>query len=426
MAIVLTPLQTMAAARIIARTKVPYFTAAILALVPREFPGLGTMAVTARGQLMWDPEWTGKHSPEQIAWVLVHEVQHLILDHDTRRKGLGILDDDAEKLERWNIAGDAEINDGIREMGGKLPDGCIYPERFGANAGGIAEVYYNMLRQLASGGGSGGSAGEKPDAGCGWCGSGAGRPVPQEPKDGSAISGGQRSPADLERVRRQVAEAIRDHVASKGRGSVPLGIQVWADQLCKPPKVPWRQLLARAIRAAGAYCAGSVDYSYSRSNRRQGAIGWGRGNPILPTLRAPKPRVAVAVDTSGSMGPDEITRAASEIAGILRSTQSEILFLACDAAVHEVQRLKNVAQLAGALRGGGGTSFVPIFEAIGEMRDAPNTLIVITDGDGDAPAACPPNISRVIWVLVGSRRHHPTFAGGGEFGTFIEVDEEAA
>lgn len=445
---VLTPQNLLATGRIIAKQKAPYMASAIFALIPKEMPGLATMAVTERGVLLWDPEWLKTLTPDQVGWVLLHEASHLLRDHCKRCKTY------AADPRLWNIAADAEINDDIREMHGNLPDGAIYPELLGCEKGGVAETYYGALRKQAQpkqgsegsgegqgedGDGSGGGKGKggekeqqgkdskdgkdgKPSPAGGWCGSGAGRKVPGEPEDGTG-GGPGRSHADLQRVRLQVAEAVRAESA-KGQGNVPAGLRVWADGLLKPAKVPWRQLLARAIRGALAYQAGSVDYSYSRPARRQGAVGWGRGMPVLPTLRGPRPRVAVAIDTSGSMGRGEIERAASECAGILKATAADVALLACDAAVHTVTQLRHPRELAQALKGGGGTSFVPIFQTIAAMRDAPGILVILTDGGGDAPATPPKNIDRVIWVLVGSHKCRPFFHDASPgFGTFVEVDE---
>lgn len=432
MAQTLTPLQILAAARIRVKTLAPYMTAAVLGLIPREAKGLATMGVTDKGVLLWNPEWVSTLSADEVAWVLLHEASHLLRDHSGRCKRM------CANHRLFNIAGDLEINDDLREMGAKLPN-AIYPETFGEKPGGIAEVYYRSLYQQAQKQGgdgeegdegsegegqSGGDGKDTPKAAGGWCGSGGGRPVPGEPKDGEGGKGQTRSAADLQRIRLQVAKAVKEHVSRKGQGSVPLGLQVWADGLLVPSRVPWSKLLARALRAAVAYTTGSVDYTYGRPSRRQGAVGWGKGFPVMPTLRAPKPRVAVAVDTSGSMGQEEIVRAASEAAAILSATRAEVQFLACDAAVHTVTKLRNAKQLAGALRGGGGTSFVPIFEALGKMHDCPDTLVVLTDGGGDAPAFPPARITRTIWVLMGKHKCRPLFHDGSPgFGTFIEIDE---
>lgn len=453
----LNPQEKLAAARARACIKLtPYFSDVILGLIPRESPGLGTLAVTARMVLAWDPAWVETITVEELAWVLVHECGHVLRGHHKRCEAIG-----ADPF-LWNIAGDAEINDDLIAMGAKLPGKPVLPAHLDCKDGDIAETYYRALRQQAedqrAGSSAGGKTGEgegegegegagekgepsengsggegkgkkgaghghggKPCPGSGWCGSAAGRAVPGEPADGD---GPGRSDIDQERIKMQVAEAIKREM-QQGRGNIPGGWDAWADGMLKPPRVPWEQKLARALRGAVSWTAGRVDYTYARPSRRQAAVGYGPGRPILSSLRSPVPRVAVGVDTSGSMGEVGITRAASEIAGILKSVRAEVEFIACDCQVNEQRKVRNVKDLNGAFKGGGGTSFCPAFEALGKLKPVPSIFVFVTDGQGDAPKDPPKGVGRVIWVLVGPHRCKPEVRGGGEveYGEFIEIEE---
>lgn len=441
----LTPKQNLSAGRMLVRKAAPYFTHAVMSLIPKEAPGLGTMGVSKNWVLYWDPEWTAKLEPKQVMAVLIHEVSHVLRDHAGRRESMGAH----PKL--WNIAADCEINDDIKAMGLDLPhaDSCCFPEKFGLKDGDLAESYYQELRKNAKeiktpgqgdGGGQGDDEGEGgggqgdgdkdgPASGQGWCGSGAGRGLPDEPveKDGKGNVMG-RSEVDAKRIIGHTAKEIQK-ASAKGQGSVPAGWQVWADDILQPAKVPWGKELARQVRGAVAYQAGCVDYSYSRPSRRQAAYGYGVGRPVMPTLRAPKPRVGVALDTSGSMMGDAITQALSEIGGILKAVRAEVEFLACDCEVHEVQKVRTMADLQRAAKGGGGTSFVPVFEKLDEMRNPPQILVFCTDGCGDAPAQPPKNVPHVIWVLTGSHKQVPYVHSGTKpvsWGKIIEVDDDGA
>jgi predicted metal-dependent peptidase len=412
--------------------KAPYLSAAVFALVPRETPGLGTMAVTARGVLMWDPAAVDRWTDEEVQAVLIHEAMHVLRDHHVRARDQGADPTLA------NLCQDAEINDDLKQF--QLPKGCIYPSSFGLPDGKTWEEYYALLRQQVKqcpqcgaskdededeDGGGGHKCGHhgprSPTAGAGWCGSAGARAVPQEPADGDKAEG--RSESDLASVRREVAEATQKHAATKGRGSVPSGFLRWAEEMLKLPKVPWQQKLARSCRSAIAWRAGATDYSYSRPSRRQGAIGYGAGRAVLPVLRSPVPQVAVALDTSGSMGKEEVLRALSEARGILISTGAEVLWIACDAAVHAIKRVRDWRALAKEVKGGGGTDFRPVFDALERERNRPDVLVFFTDGQGPAPAAPPANM-KVIWVLLGRHRTKP-YADGRQvtFGEFIEIDE---
>src|SRR5439155_2203638 len=68
--------------------------------------------------------------------------------------------------------------------------------------------------------------------------------------------------ADASMVRRQVAQTVREYLANHSRGTFPAGWQRWADATLAGPQVPWRRVLASAVRRAVAHAAGCCDYTY--------------------------------------------------------------------------------------------------------------------------------------------------------------------
>ena len=411
----LTDGQRLSAAILAAEQRFPYFATGFAGLV-RRFAPVGTMAISANGILLVDPQalldWTALQAGEVVA----HELLHLLRKHAERMSAIPMVN-----REVANVATDCEINDDLKLE--NLPEDPCLPAKFGLKNGLLAEEYYQALLQQAQqqakqagGEGEPGGDGEpkdgdgrpgkgKADVARGKCGSGSGGdPVEGEPEGASGAKG--RSAADLDRIRRDVADAIQAHVAQKGRGSVPRGILVWSEAELKPPKVRWQDQLRRAVRANVATIAGRVDYTRVRFSRRQGAVGavaraMGGRAPIMPALCAPRPRVAFGVDTSGSMGTDELRRAVSEAQGCLKALGVPITFLACDADVHGVPReIKSAAELVANLRGGGGTDFRPIFQAVEALRPRVDLFVFVTDGMGPAPKEAPRGFDS-IWVLVG-------------------------
>jgi predicted metal-dependent peptidase len=237
--------------------------------------------------------------------------------------------------------------------------------------------------------------------------------LPNEPKPEEGDGG--RTPEEMNAVRREVAEAIRIE-ASKSQGSVPEGLRRWADSVLAPAKVRWQDKLRRMTRSCVAYRSGSADFTRSKVSRRQQGLGSARGVPMLAALHAPIPRVAVVVDTSGSMGDKELGVALRETRGVLQALGVPVQLCACDAQVHGLGKVKTWRDAAALLKGGGGTSFRPAFAALMAQRQRPELIIFITDGMGDAPEIAPP--ANVIWLLVGSYRTRPC-----TWGTFIEVEE---
>lgn len=415
----MTPREKLAAGRLMAKERATYFRAALFALIPREMPGLGTVAVTEHGILMWDPQALSQWTVPQIAGALIHEVGHLLRDHAARGRKMAPTDPRG-----WNMAGDAEINDDLKEGGWELPfewytpgaekkeDGkfCILPACFGCKDGLTAEEYYHNIPKKMKGNKGQGAAG----VGTGRCGSAGGNPVEGEPKDGKGMDG--RSEAEIKRMQREVAEAIHEE-AAKGRGTVPGGWVRWAGEHMKPPKVRWQDELARECRSAIAYRPGAIDYRYDRPTRRQGALGYGVGHPVLPCMRSPIPKVAFVIDTSGSMGTEEMTSALREGQGVLAAVGAQITFISIDADVHAVKQVRRWREIANNLKGGGGTDFRPAFEQLMKGNPRPDVVIFVTDGCGPAPEVQPP--FKVIWLLVGQYKQRPC-----TWGRFIEINEE--
>jgi len=412
------PLDHLAAARLAAMKRFPYYRAAILTLIPRETRGLGTLGVTEHGVLMWDPEAAMSWTVEGLGTVLVHEASHLLRRHAARRKAL------SADPEQFNIAADCEINDDLVAAGCELPEGGIIPKMLGFPDGLTAEEYFRMMEQ--DGGGEGGQSKEdeagnqkqkggaagvgkgEPGPCKGKCGGCAGNPLPGEAEAEAEVAGG-RTEAEMRRMSQTVAEAVRA-LGEKGQGTCPAGIRRWAAAELTPPKVRWQDKLARIVRGACAYRTGAVDYSYSRTSRRQAGVGFGAGRPVLPALVAPRPKVAVVIDTSGSMGEKDLGECLRELSGILSAVGGEVELGACDAEVHELRRVSSWRQAGSLLKGGGGTDMRPAIKALAERgRLRPDVAIFATDGMIGDPGPAP--AYRVIWCVVGE---HPFACPWGE------------
>lgn len=262
-----------------------------------------------------------------------------------------------------------------------------------------------------------------PPVAGGWCGSGAGRPMPNEPKEGDGGAQG-RSEADAERIRRETAKEVRNH-QQRSRGTVPAGLARWAEDLLGPPQIPWEQQLAKLTRRAMSWAAGAVRHRWTSPSRRQAGLGYGSGRAILPAIQKPVPHVGVIVDTSGSMSPRDLAHALREVDGICKAVGAEVTFIACDAQVNALRDIRRWQDAAALLKGGGGTSFVPPIEAMMKLRRVPDVVVFATDGHGDAPATPPP--FKLIWLLCAPGSRVPFPAGGNynehvTWGAVVELD----
>jgi predicted metal-dependent peptidase len=201
------------------------------------------------------------------------------------------------------------------------------------------------------------------------------------------------------------ARRIRE--ASRLRGDTPAGWQRWADEVLEP-SVDWRRQLAVAVRRGLSVVNGRVDYSYARPSRRASAVP----QVVLPTMRKPVPKVAVVVDTSGSMSDGMLGQALAEVAGLLRrvgvsGARDTVRLISCDAEAYEAQRVLDVRDVK--LLGGGGTDMGAGLAAAAELRPSPDVIIVLTDGYTPWPEAAPAG-SDVVVALLDPRGSVPQWA----------------
>lgn len=385
-------------ARLNAAEAWPYFSHALFAVRPLAAPGLGTFAVDRWWRLYMDPvRLAGPDAwpPPVAGAVLLHEIAHLLRDHAGRETA---LPQPVHHL-AFNLAADAEINDGMVAAGTALPPDVVTPATLGLPDRGLAEQYYEALTRRTP------ASLAAYDDGSPGCGSGAGGPaVPGELPagavvDGSAITG--LDPAGSDLVRRRVAEAVRAYQPGRGRGTLPAGLDRWAGEVLSPPVVPWPQVLRAAVRRALSNEAGRADYSYARPSRRRVP------GIIKPAMRGPSLIVAIVVDTSGSMGQHQLDAALAEAEGVLRSTgiaRDQVRVLSCDAASGTPARVRSARDIR--LTGGGGTDMRVGIAAAAKTRPAPHVIIVLTDGYTPWPGQ--PGKARLVCAIISPEPPHGT------------------
>ena len=349
----------MRAARLRAIVKWPYFATAITSVELRELDIIPTACITKEGILCYNPSFVETLDVDMKAKVIVHEIQHLLRDHYERGESF------ADK-ERWNLAGDLEINDSLKPV----PDNWMLPEKFNLKPDQIAEKYYRELEGKT-----------KPASFWGGsCGSGAGNPIPGEPQ------GGPLNKARKEVIKKKVAKEILK------RGNVPSSLERWAKSVINP-RIPWEQELMAACTVGMSSSGAKADYDPMTPSRRSEAF-----DPfIVPALRSPQPRVAVIVDTSGSMNENQMGVALNVLAQAL-NVADQVYLVAGDVRAHVLKPIQDMSQAK--LIGGGGTDMGSIArETWKQVR--PDFMVIVTDGytpwKGIEEVKCP-----LLTVLVGS------------------------
>jgi predicted metal-dependent peptidase len=412
------------AARLRASYQRAYFAPALFNLIPVQTDLVLSMAVDARWRLYSNEHWVAAHSVEETAAVLIHEVSHLLRDHQARKIAAALTD-----TVLWNTAADCEINDDLAAEQLPLPDRPPHPDHYSLPRGENAEHYYrHLLRRRSVGSPDGrprqsGRAHAPEPRGRGHdriqdCGSGAhGEHRPWElPDDAGADHVGGVDPVKAELVRREVAHRILDR--SGDAGDVPLGWRVWARGIVTP-HVDYLAIIRHVVRKAlRDSTLGRYDRTYNRPHRRQAAYG----DFIMSSFHQPRPRPGFLIDTSSSMQNTQLSRAVSELAGLTRQLgyTTEVVVACCDVAVHGVRNIFASAQVE--LYGGGGTDIdAGLRWFTDHCRPMIDLLVIVTDCHTTWREQAPP--FPVVTIRVGDGAPPPWGKRGSN--TVITIDDSA-
>lgn len=304
----------------------------------------------------------------ELKAVLMHEVFHMVYSHcSKKRRGI-------RYPKKWNVAADYAINWEIQEMDPKaikLPNDIIingkpfkvFLDNKYRNM--YVEQIYDLLPESAAN------------------------------EDGMDIH--MDMPDDEEKQQEIEDRIIASYETSKREeGKIPNGI-IRAVEEIRKARVPWTRIFQRYLGSALA----KEDYSYLQPNRR--FIGQDLYMPSLMSYKLGL--VAVAIDTSGSVGSNEIGAFANELRKVA-ALISEVIVMSCDADVHSfvvIRDMSNFTEAVKKLKGGGGTDFRPPFERLKKERITPEVFIYLTDGEGTFPTKHSVQYP-TIWVMTTERK----------------------
>mgnify|MGYP003322071514 CR=1 FL=1 len=209
--------------------------------------------------------------------------------------------------------------------------------------------------------------------------------------------------SEQEAFGREVDEAIRQGALTAGKtGS---GGNRAVDDLLQP-EVNWREVLREFITQT---CRGNDYSTYSRPNRRYMSAGRYFPSGVSESVD----ELIIAIDTSGSIGQQELTKFLSEIQGAVEVTSpSSIRVLYWDTEVcrDEVygEQGQPVDQLVHSTKpaGGGGTWVGCVNKYIQEKQIQAQATIVFTDGylGGDWGTWSNP----LLWCILDNKSAKPT------------------
>jgi predicted metal-dependent peptidase len=326
----------------------------------------GGLAATDGKRLLYNPDAFLALDKSQRVGLIAHEVLHCANQHQTRQG--------SRDMRRCNIAADLAINSLLREAGFHLPaEGCFAGEgKFHDLPKGLSmEEYYPLVPEVPEGMEGGNDPGE-----CGGV-------IPGEDMT---------SPAERKKQETdwKIATAQAAQVA-KQKGKLPGDIERLVNEIVNP-EVPWSDVMRMHVNSYA-----KNDYNWSKTNRRYAHMGL-----YLPSLRSNElGNVVVSIDTSGSIGAEELKMFGGELQGLsdVATMKMDILYHDTEVTRHQVWESVD-GPLELEARGGGGTSHQCIFEWIEENGIDPTCLVCLTDLYTSFPNDVP-NYP-VLWVTTGT------------------------
>jgi predicted metal-dependent peptidase len=362
----------------------------------------------------------------KVRGLVLHENLHVALKQLPRGKDMF---DENRKLA--NIAADLVVNNIIEDIKGTvngsserivaLPDGAVYDPMF--QNWSMREVYNYLKKNCkggkkGKGGGGGGGKGNDPaDTGSGDSG--------DDDDDTITINGKTYDLSDadehdldnlkdlthgeIKEINDAIDKALREGGMLAGRmgAKVPRSI---SDLL--EPKVDWRDEMRDFVTSS---IKGKDEFTWRKLNKRQLV------NDILcPSVENETiGELVVSIDTSGSIGGEQITEFATELVSICElCSPDKVRVLWWDTDVHGEQVfVGNYQDIAKLLKpvGGGGTHVSCVSEYINKERINAECVIVFTDGYVESDITWTIH-SPTLWMVTENKGFEPPVGKKVKFG----------
>lgn len=405
-------------ARISLQRNEPFWAYLSLFLKPKEVKEISSMGVDIQGNLYYNPDFVNSLNDNEMIGTIAHELNHIIFLHFLR----------GEKLNKQisNIAMDISVNEILKDNNFVLPKGVIWSNDkrevkiFNktikkCNEKTAEELYYEIYDEakkqikqalkkgkvkLVSTGneGEGIELDEEDLEGYEFEGStnqGEGKiknidnHIRSKGKDGKELS-----KEEKERLEKEWQErVVEGYTIAKMRGDVPAGIERLIGKLHES-KINWKVLLQKFIQNSIP-----SDFTYAKPNKKSISSGY-----YLPDTIKERIEIGVLIDTSGSIGTEELSDFLSEVISISRAFREKIkMTLAChetDLNESWIVENGNINKILDTtkIKGGGGTCFNEPYKQFMEKHRDTKLLVWLTDGFGDKIEKKDLKCD-VVWVL---------------------------
>ena len=331
-------------------------------------------AATNGKRVLFNPDFIGELSDEELKFLVAHECMHPMLEHNYRR---GERDP-----RRWNKAADYVINKLLVDDSiGKMPKVGLLSDDIYKAGNGTSDGIYNILEDDdgGQGGGQGGFGGH-------------GDPLDDcEDAEGTPAETAQ----EAAEWKVKVAQAAQ---AAKMMGKLSAGMERLVQEVLNP-KVDWRSVMYRFFVRAK-----TDNRTFARPNRRFAGFGM-----YLPSVSGKQMGDLVfAVDCSGSIDGKTVAQFAAEVRTVQEDLSPRCIHVIYfDSEVSHYESYKKGDDLNIKPHGGGGTDFAPVFKYMQEHNIDPLAVVFLTDlccnSYGEQPE-CP-----VLWVSTEEKYETPPF-----------------
>ena len=337
----------------------PFFASILLKrklIETREIPTLG---VDGKANIYYNPDFIEKLPVPQIVWGLCHEIGHVIAQHALRRG--------SRNFKKWNVAGDAWINDMLDEakVGERIPN-CI--DMKGSKDKTTEQIYDELP--------------DKPNGGTDGIGTdGIGDDI-IEGDNGKPLNPDEVKEMEAE-IKVQVAEAAQ---IAKMRGKLSSKLQDIVSDILYV-KTPWYEIVEKYMTTMVAQ-----GQTWRRPNRRF-------TDNYLPSVdKLPMMgEVVVQVDVSGSISAQETAHYNGHLSRIIEQCRpSKVHVLYTDTQVVRHDEFEQDEEFKIDYFSGGGTDMPAGFAYCDEHGIEPELFVCLTDGYtgfGEAPSY------PVVWCI---------------------------
>lgn len=357
-----------------------------IAVFSKEVP----IAATDGTNVIINPDTFFNYTLSERIFIVAHEVLHGIFGHCEMilhlQKSGKVSYPDGKVLsydhDTMNRAMDYVINDTLIDSKiGSYNTDWLHDRTIATYMDSVLTAYRRIFDDQSKGG-NGGKPGQQFD---------------QHLAPGSA-TGQDPTQAASQRSDVEWKTAVAGAMASaKAQGKLPAALERLLGEILEPI-VDWTDKVQGWLNRK----SGGGTYNWRKADRRfitRGIVaparsGFGAG------------AIIVACDTSGSIGDKEQGVFLGEMSGMLDDIRPSVIYVMwCDAKLHRTDEVYDAIDLhdlrSKGAPGGGGTSFVPVFDAIEELGIEIDALIYLTDGEGKFPKTAP--TYPVMWGHIGKR-----------------------